>query len=174
MIKTKLKIRTYGDPCLRKKSDSVKKVGLAERMLIEAMMNTIKDNETEIGLAAPQVGINKQIFIVDIPDFPRIFVDPKITGLEGQEIMEEGCLSFSGISFNVKRPKKIVVEYLNEDNKKCRLRCEDFFARVILHETDHLNGKLIVDHASQDEKKRKKQALEELLKKTKQELKIKF
>ncbi|MDP8264994.1 MAG: peptide deformylase [Candidatus Aceula lacicola] len=172
MIKTKLKIRKYGDPCLRKKSESVKKIGPAERMLIDAMLNTILDKETEIGLAAPQIGINKKIFIVDLPEFPRVFVDPKILKKEGQTTMEEGCLSFPGFSFEVKRPKRIVVEYLNEQNKKCRIECEDFLARVILHETDHLNGVLIVDYVSEEERMQNQKALDALAEKTKKELKI--
>ena len=172
MIKTKLKIRTYGDPCLRRKSQSVKKIGPAERMLINVMLNAILDKETEIGLAAPQIGINKQIFVVDLPEFPRVFVDPKIFKKEGQVSMEEGCLSFPGFSFEIKRPKRIVVEYLNEKNKKCRMECEDFFARVILHETDHLNGVLFVDRASEEERAQHQRALDDLVKKTKKELKI--
>ncbi len=172
MIKTKLKIRTYGDPCLRKKSQAVKKIGPAERILIDVMLNTILDKETDIGLAAPQVGINKKIFVVDLPEFPRVFVDPKIVEAEGEEETEEGCLSFPGASFKVKRARRVVVDYLNENNKKRRIECEDFLARVILHETDHLNGVLIVDHASEAEKKQKKKILDDLVVKTKKELKI--
>ncbi|MDD3375004.1 MAG: peptide deformylase [Candidatus Omnitrophica bacterium] len=172
MIKTKLRIRTYGDPCLRRKSEPVKKIGPAERMLINVMINTIADNENEIGLAAPQIGINKKIFIVDLPEFPRVFVDPKILKKEGQSSMEEGCLSFPGFAFTIKRPKKITVEYLDENKKKRIIECEDFFARVILHETDHLDGVLFVDRASEEERAQNQKALDNLAKKTKKDLKI--
>lgn len=171
MIATKLKIRTFGDPCLRKKSAPVKKVGPAERMLIEAMLNTISEKETDIGLAAPQIGINKQIFVVDLPDFPHVFVDPKITRTEGKETLEEGCLSFPGITFQVSRPKKIWVDYLDEHNNAHHLECEGFYARVISHETDHLNGKLLVDHAVKEEAVRKQDLLAQLESDTKKSLK---
>ncbi len=172
MIKTRLKIRTFGDPCLRKKSTPVKVVGAPERMLIEAMFDTIAQKETEIGLAASQIGINKQIFVVDLPDFPHVFVDLKVIRTQGREAMEEGCLSFPGIVFKVTRPRKIWVEYLDEDNKKCQLTCEGLQARVILHENDHVHGKLIVDYAHKSEIAKQKEALVALEESTKKALKI--
>jgi len=171
MIKTKLKIRKFGDPCLRKKATPVVKVGAPERMLIEAMLNTIAEKETDIGLAATQVGVNKQIFVVDLADFPRVFVDAKVTKTEGAETAEEGCLSFPGITFKVDRPCKVWVDYLDIDNKKCHLVCEGFYARVILHESDHLKGKLIIDHANKEDIAKHKEALATLEEQTKKILK---
>jgi len=171
MIRTKLKIRTFGDPCLRNKAAPVKALGAPERMLIEAMLSTIEEKETDIGLAATQVGIPKQIFVVDLEDFPRVFVDPKITRTEGKETLEEGCLSFPGMTFKVTRPRKIWLDYLDIDNKKCHLACEGFYARVLSHENDHLQGKLIVDHADKEDRARHKDALADLEDKTKKALK---
>lgn len=174
MIKTKLKIRTFGDPCLRKKASPVKKMGIAERLLIESMLYTISEKETDIGLAATQVGVDKQIFVVALPDFPHVFIDPKIVKTEGpQEIMEEGCLSLPGLVFKVSRPQKIWVDYTNEINEKCHLECEGFHARVILHESDHLNGKMIIDHASREDVARQKEAIANLEATTKKALKKK-
>jgi peptide deformylase len=173
MIKTKLKIRTLGDPCLRKKALAVKKVGLAERMLIEAMLNTISERETDIGLAASQVGVSKRIFVVGLQDFPHVFVDPKIIKTEGQEAMDEGCLSLPGLVFNVIRPRKVWVDYIDENNNKCHLECEGFHARVLFHENDHLNGKLIIDHAAKEEIERQKEAIARIEASTKKMLKIK-
>lgn len=140
--------------------------------MIEAMLATIRDKETDIGLAAPQIGINKQIFVVDLPDFPHVFVDPKIIKTEGKETMEEGCLSFPGITFQVARPHKIWLDYLDEYNNPRHLECEGFYARVVLHETDHLNGKLLVDHASKKEAEEKKDLLDQLETKTQKALKV--
>ncbi|MCX5681945.1 MAG: peptide deformylase [Candidatus Omnitrophica bacterium] len=174
MIKTKLKIRTLGDPCLRKKAAPVKKIGVAERLLIESMLYTISEKETDIGLAATQVGIGKQIFVVALPDFPHVFVDPKVVKTEGpEEVMEEGCLSLPGLIFKVSRPQKIGIDYTNENNEKCHLECEDFHARVILHENDHLNGKMIIDHADQSEIEKQKDAIAKLEIDTKKALKRK-
>jgi peptide deformylase len=163
MIKTTLKIRTYGDPCLRIKAEPVDQVGPAELMLIQAMIYTISQKETDIGLAAPQVGISQQIFVIDLGEGPMVFVNPKISHCEGQEEMEEGCLSFPGLSFNVNRPKKIVVDYIDEHNESRRLECDGFLTRVILHEHDHLHGKLIIDYASEKEKQQQSAQIDQLL-----------
>ena len=171
MIKTRLKIRTYDDPCLRKKSSPVQSVGAAEIMLIQAMIDTISQKENEIGLAAPQIGINKQIFVIDLGDGPAVFINPKILKKQGKEVMEEGCLSFPGLSFTIERAKRIVVDYINVDNEPCRLECEDFLARVILHEHDHLHGKMIIDYGSKKEKEEQKEIIDNLVEKTRQDLK---
>ena len=95
MITTKLKIRLYGDPCLRKKSISVKSVGPGERMLIKAMLETMYEHKG-IGLAAPQVGINEQIIVVDIGEGPFAIINPKVIKKSGSVKLEEGCLSIPG------------------------------------------------------------------------------
>ena len=111
MITTKLKIRLYGDACLRKKSVSVKSVGPGERMLIKAMLETMYEHKG-IGLAAPQVGINEQILVIDVGDGPFAVINPQIIKRSGSTKMEEGCLSIPGVVVNIKRPQKIIVQYL--------------------------------------------------------------
>ena len=151
MITTKLKIRIYGDRCLRKKSFPVKIVGPGERLLIASMVQTMHESKG-VGLAAPQLGINEQIIVVDIGEGPVALINPRILKKRGAEIMEEGCLSIPGVSVQVKRPKKIVVRYLDENNKPVRREYQDLLARVIMHETDHFHGRLITDYASWREK----------------------
>jgi peptide deformylase len=140
-----LKIRLYGDPILRRKSHPVKTVGPQERQLIRAMIEAMHQSKG-VGLAAPQVGINKQILVVDIGLGPVAVVNPQIVKKSGSEKMEEGCLSIPGIAVNVKRPQKILLRYLNENNEILELEYSDLLARVILHEIDHLKGKLIIDY----------------------------
>ena len=161
MITTKLKIRIYGDPCLRKKSLLVKKVGSSERMLIASMIETMHDHKG-VGLAAPQVGINEQIFVADIGEGPMAIINPKISKLRGSEIMEEGCLSIPGVLVNMKRPAKIFVSYTDENNNKIEREFDGLLARVIQHETDHLRGKLIIDYASWAQKLKFKKLLKEM------------
>ena len=161
MIITKLKVRLYGDPILRRKALEVKEVGPAERILIAAMIETMHGHKG-IGLAAPQVGVSEQIFVADIGDGPVVVVNPKIIARGGQEVREEGCLSIPGIVLNVKRPKKIRVRYLNEDNQTIERDYSDLLARVILHETDHLKGKLIIDYASLIQQRKIKKQLKSL------------
>jgi len=141
-----IKIRIYGDSCLREKSVPVKDVGASERILIKVMLETMRE-ANGIGLAAPQVGINQQIFVADIGEGPLAVFNPKILKRKGADFMEEGCLSCPGSVVNVKRAKTIVVRYCDENNKTVERTFSDLMARVFLHETDHLMGKLILDYA---------------------------
>ncbi|MEM1312669.1 MAG: peptide deformylase [Patescibacteria group bacterium] len=121
--------------------------------LIKNMWNTVKDQG--IGLAAPQVGVNKQICIIHLDpelsdkhtkDLDFVMINPRITfysQLEQQMI--EGCLSFPEQYYEIWRPANIVVEYLDEKGKKKTLKAKDWLSRVIQHEVDHLNGKLFIN-----------------------------
>lgn len=157
MLRTKLKVRTYPDPVLRKKSTFIKEVGPAERMIIGAMISTMYV-EKGIGLAAPQVGINQRLLVIDIGDGPIVIINPKITKKDGTQKLDEGCLSVPGMEVVIERAKKIEIEYLNQDNEKINAHFEDLMARVVQHEMDHLDGKLIVDYMT-DKQKEKYEAL---------------
>ncbi len=141
-----LKIRLYGDPCLRKRSVPVIYVGPTEQSLLQAMLAAMREHKG-VGLAAPQVGINQQIFVMDIGDGPLAFINPRIVKKFGADIIEEGCLSIPGVTVMVRRPERIVVRYVDEDNQPHEKIYEEMMARVIQHEIDHLEGKLIVDYA---------------------------
>lgn len=167
MTITKLKIRLYGDSCLRKKSSLVKKVGPGERILIESMVAAMHEHKG-VGLAAPQIGINEQIFVADVGDGPIAVINPKIVKKKGLAVMEEGCLSIPGITVKVKRPEKIFVSYTDEQNNKVERELDELLARVFQHETDHLHGKLIVDYASLAQKIKLKRPLSEIRKKSKE------
>lgn len=168
MLSTKLKIRIYGDPCLRKKSLPVREVGPAQRMLIASLIETMLQNKG-VGLAAPQVGINEQIFVADIGDGPMAFINPHILKRRGAEVMEEGCLSIPGVLVNVKRAKTIVVQFVDEHNRKVKRECSELLARVIQHETDHLNGKLIVDHVPWGQKLKVRKKLKDIERQNKEQ-----
>jgi peptide deformylase len=142
-----LKIRLYGDPCLEAKSRVVKQVGPVERMLISAMFETMTACRG-VGLAAPQVGINEQIFVVDTGQEVFAAINPKIIKSTGSEVMEEGCLSIPRVLVDIKRAKNVWVEFTNEENTQVRAKLNGLVARVFLHEYDHLQGKLILDYLS--------------------------
>ncbi len=148
-----LKIRLFGDPCLREKSKPVKEVGPVERMLITAMFETVKAHKG-IGLAAPQVGINEQIFVIDTGEEVLAVVNPKILKTTGHDDTEEGCLSIPDFYVNVKRAKVIEVEFTDENNHCVHAKLSGLPARVFQHETDHLLGKLIVDYLPPAEQKK--------------------
>ena len=163
MVKASLKIRTFGDPCLRKKSDLVEEVGPSERMLIEAMLETMYEHKG-VGLAAPQVGINQQIFVADAGDGPMVVVNPKIIKRSGLGKADEGCLSIPGVTVKVNRPQKIVVQYVDQNNQRQEQELIDLKARVFQHEKDHLQGKLIIDYLSLPKKLKIQKQLKQISK----------
>src|SRR3989344_5968911 len=166
MTAATLKIRLYGDPCLRKKSVPVIYVGPTEQSLLQAMLVAMRESKG-VGMAAPQVGINQQIFVADIGDGPMAFINPKIIKKSGGDVIEEGCLSIPGVTVMVRRPERIVVRYIDENNEPHEKIYDEMMARVIQHEMDHLNGKLIVDYASLKEKIKLRPQLKELERKQK-------
>jgi peptide deformylase len=140
-----LKIRYYGDPCLVTKSKAVKEVGPVERMLIAAMFETMIACRG-VGLAAPQVGINEQIFVVDTGKEYFAAINPKIIKAAGSEVMEEGCLSIPRVQVDIKRAKTVWVEFTDLENRHVRAKFNGLVAKVFQHEFDHLQGKLILDY----------------------------
>ncbi len=161
MMITKLKVRVYPDPCLRKKSEPVKTMGPGERMLIAAMIETMHEHKG-IGLAAPQVGIHERILVADVGEGPVAIINPEIIRKTGSSLLEEGCLSIPGVMVDIKRPTKIRVRYRDQNNRMVEKDFDELLARVILHETDHLNGKLIIDYAGLTQKRKIRKQLKEL------------
>ena len=147
-----LKVRVLGDPILRQKAKPVKEVGPVERMLIAAMFETMASHKG-IGLAAPQVGISEQIFVVDTEKDAFAVINPRILKMAGSEAMEEGCLSIPDLHVTIKRAKSIEVEFIDENNRQVRAKLVGLAAKVFQHENDHLLGKLIVDYLPTAEKK---------------------
>jgi peptide deformylase len=148
-----LKVRVLGDPVLRAKAKPVKDVGPVERMLIAAMFETMESHKG-IGLAAPQVGISEQIFVVDTGKDAFAVINPKVLKGAGSDTIEEGCLSIPGVQVNVKRAKTIDVEFTDENNRRVRAKLTGLAAKVFQHENDHLQGKLIIDYLSPAEQKK--------------------
>src|SRR5208282_4652048 len=153
MVFGPLKIRLYGDPCLQTKSKPVKEVGPVERMLISAMFETMIACRG-VGLAAPQVGINEQIFVVDTGKEIFAAINPKIIKSAGSEVMEEGCLSIPRVLVDVKRAKTVWVEFTDQENRQVRAQLTGLVSRVFLHEYDHLQGKLILDYLAPKDRSR--------------------
>lgn len=139
-------------------------------MLIASMIETMYEHKG-VGLAAPQVGINEQIFVADIGDGPFAVINPHISKKRGLDAMEEGCLCMPGVVVKVRRHKKIFVSYIDENNEKIERECDGLLARVFQHETDHLHGKLLIDYASWAKKLKLKKQLAEIRKQSKDILK---
>ncbi len=142
-----LKIRTYPDPILNKKAEPLTDFGPDTQRLFDDMIQTMYV-EDGVGLAAPQVGISKRILIAS-PAMKQgeefVIVNPEVYSFSGRESGIEGCLSLPGISGEVVRAQKIRVRYQDRFGKAFDLEAKDFFARIIQHEIDHLDGILLID-----------------------------
>lgn len=151
-----LPIYTYGQPVLRKVSQDIDADYPELDSLIANMVETLADSEG-IGLAAPQIGLNIRLVIIDLDvisddlpeykDYKRVFINPHIIVYDDTETetMEEGCLSLPGIHENVKRPTRIHVKYLDRDFVEHDEWISGYLARVMQHEFDHLDAKMFVD-----------------------------
>ena len=149
----------FGQPVLRKTAEDIDFESYPNlKELIDNMFETLRKSEG-VGLAAPQVGLPIRLFIIDLdvlsedePQYKgylRAFINPEILEESEETVsMSEGCLSIPGINENVKRPAKVLVNYLDENGEEHERWLEGFEARVFQHEYDHLDGKLFVDRLS--------------------------
>jgi len=136
-----------GDEILRKKCREVAEVDDRIRTILDDMIETMRD-AYGVGLAAPQIGMMRRMFVAE-PEPGRVycFVNPEITAMEGSVEDEEGCLSVPGMAGIVERPQKITIKGLDRDGNPQEYTFEDFDARVMCHEFDHLEGTLYIDKA---------------------------
>jgi peptide deformylase len=144
-----LKVVKYGDPTLEVPTQEITKISDDINQLIEDMKETMYDHDG-VGLAANQIGSPLRLAIIDTsagedPEKFMVLINPVITHYsEEEEEMEEGCLSFPEVRFNVFRPSAIIVEALDLDGKKQVYELEDMLARIFQHEIDHLDGKVFI------------------------------
>lgn len=139
-------IRTEGDEILRKKSKKVEVIDEKITELIQDMIETLHKYDG-VGLAAVQVGILKQILIIqEAEDAPiLVIINPEIISQSGTQVVEEGCLSFPNKFAKIERPEKIKVRALNEKGKKIEITGKGLLAQALSHEIDHLNGEIFID-----------------------------
>ena len=140
-------VRKEGDPILRKECKPVKEINDRTKILIEDMFDTMYETNG-VGLAAPQVGILRQLVVIDVnPEEPEplVLINPEIISMEGEEIDQEGCLSVPGKAGQVKRAAKVKVRTLDMDMQPIEIEAEGLLARCMQHEIDHLHGILYID-----------------------------
>lgn len=145
------RIRLYSDPILRETALPVQEITDVERKLAEDMLATMYASPIGVGLAAPQVGILRRLIVIDLdrdaPEgSPLVLFNPTIQSLAGEATEEEGCLSFPGITADVKRAARAVVTAQDIDGESVRIEAEDLLARALQHEIDHLDGILFIDY----------------------------
>lgn len=139
-------VREMGDDVLEKQCKPVTKMTLRTKILIEDMLDTMYE-KMGVGLAAPQVGILKQIVVIDVGEGPIVLINPEIIETSGEQTGEEGCLSVPGKWGIVTRPNHVKVRALDENMEEFEIEGEELLARAFCHEIDHLEGKMYMELA---------------------------
>ena len=156
--KETFELRYLSDPVLRAKANPVGEVTPEIKKFMQDMLQRMYD-EQGAGLAAPQIGVSKRIFVLDVryrePDTkPMMLADPEIIWASDETVeMPEGCLSVPDLFFEIARPKEIKLRYKDEHNISRELHATGWLCRCIQHELDHLDGKLMIDYLSPLRKK---------------------
>lgn len=121
--------------------------------IVEEMFDTLYDSDSGIGLAAPQVGIQRQIFVWDMDDEPMVILNPTIAESDGEWVYEEGCLSIPGLYVEMTRPKTVLMKGIDMNGNEISLEADELEARLFQHELDHLNGVLMFDRMQPEQRK---------------------
>lgn len=145
-------IRQFGDPVLRQRAREVENVDGSLVRLVEDMIETMYD-APGVGLAAPQVGVERRIFVYDIGDGPQAIINPVIVETSGEWTYDEGCLSIPDLSWTVVRPNEVHLCAVSLDGEEIDLEADELLARCFQHEMDHLDGILLVERLDADQRK---------------------
>jgi peptide deformylase len=151
-------VRVFGDPVLKQKAKDVTELDGQLARFVDTMVDTMYD-AAGVGLAAPQVGVQKRMFTFDVGEGPQVLINPELVEATGEWVYEEGCLSIPGFHFEIVRPKVVTMTGLDLDGNEVVIEGDELLGRVFLHELDHLDGILMLDRLDPDERKR---ALREL------------
>lgn len=146
-------IRTFGDPVLKTKAAEITDIDGKLVRLVDEMFTTMYETDSGIGLAAPQIGVQKQIFVWDIDEGPRVIINPVIAESSGEWVYEEGCLSIPGLAVELVRPKQVLLEGVDLDGNRVQYEADELEARLFQHELDHLNGVLMFDRMEADQRR---------------------
>ncbi|MBU1105442.1 MAG: peptide deformylase [Candidatus Riflebacteria bacterium] len=155
----KYRVLHFGEEPLRADSKAVTEITDDIRRLVADMFETMNEAKG-VGLAAPQVGVNVRLAIIDIGENPLVLINPRIIKSTGKETCDEGCLSFPGLTEKVERAKKVAAEATDIDGSRYQIEAEGLLARAIQHELDHLDGVLFIDRISKARKLQIKHELE--------------
>ena len=146
-------IRTFGDPVLASQALPVTDIDGKIVRIVDEMFDTLYDSDSGIGLAAPQVGIQRQIFVWDMDDEPMVVLNPVIVESDGEWVYDEGCLSIPGLYVEMTRPKTVLMKGIDMNGNEVAIEADELEARLFQHELDHLNGVLMFDRMQPDQRK---------------------
>jgi len=145
-------IRTFGDPVLKTPTTDITEFDDALVRLVEAMIQTMYD-APGVGLAAPQVGVQKRLFVYDIGEGPGVVINPVLSDFRGDWTYHEGCLSVPELWWDITRAKQVRLTGIDLDGNELDIEADELLARVFQHEVDHLDGVLLLERVSSDERK---------------------
>ena len=156
------RIRKYGDPVLKQVAAEITDIDGSLVRLVDDMLETMYA-EPGLGLAAPQVGVRKRLFVYDLEagNDPRTLINPEIVETDGEWEFEEGCLSVPGLSWNIIRPKQIHLVGRDLDGNEVSIEADELEARLFQHELDHLNGVLLIEHLDDAQAREARKTLRE-------------
>ncbi|MDE3008417.1 MAG: peptide deformylase [Acidobacteriota bacterium] len=153
-------IRTFGDPVLNQVTTDVDNIDGKIAALAQSMIETMYE-APGVGLAANQVGIQKRLFVYDAGegDGPKVIVNPRIVETSGEWVYEEGCLSVPGLSWEITRPNAVHLRGYDLDGHELDLEVDEFEGRIFQHEVDHLDGVLLIERLSDEQRREAKRLL---------------
>lgn len=154
-------IRVIGDPVLRERASEIDEIDGKLVRLVDDMFTTMLE-APGIGLAAPQVGVRKRLFVYEIDGRRGVLINPEIKEARGEWVFQEGCLSIPGVYFEIVRPKEVLITGVDLDGNEVEIEADELTARLMQHEYDHLDGKLMVEHLVEEQRKEANKALREL------------
>ena len=154
-------IRVVGDPVLRQRAAEVTTIDGRLAKLAEDMLVTMYD-APGVGLAAPQVGVEKRMFVYDVGDGPRTVINPELVESRGEWTYEEGCLSVPGLSWDIVRPKEVLIRGIDLDGNALEVEADELLARCFQHEIDHLDGVLLLERLDPDTRRQALKTIREL------------
>ena len=144
-------IKKYPDNILRKQCKPIEEITEKEIELFQDMLFTM-EHFAGVGLAAPQIGIARKMIVAEVDNRIIKLANPQIVGMRGADSMAEGCLSVPDVTVDIQRPDEVIVQGLDDKGNIVEMRMEGLLARVVQHEIDHLNGRLIIDYMNMAEK----------------------
>ncbi len=145
-------VRVYGDPVLKQVARQVDQVDGSLARLVDDMVETMYDAEGA-GLAAPQVGVQKRLFVYDVGEGPAVVINPTIVETDGEWYYDEACLSIPGLRLGIVRPDRVHLRGFDLDGAEITIEADEFLGRVFQHEVDHLDGVLMVERLEDDMRK---------------------
>jgi peptide deformylase len=146
-------IRTFGDPVLKTKASSVSEVDGKIARLVDDMFDALYSTDTGVALAAPQIGVQKQVVVWDIDDEPTAIINPVVVESDGEFVYTEGCLSIPDLYVDILRPNHVLVRGVTLQGNEVEIEADEFLGRMFQHEIDHLNGVLMFDRMTPDQRK---------------------